>query len=173
MSSLTDARVRGARTGPGAAHVTDHYANNSDRDDHGRLKAGYGRCADSNAFGRLAAVHNRQLQAGSVRADRRSDPGQGLRGVHPVRVRVTGTDGVGDERVDREDDVGAPSRLGPPESPKQVPPLFECSLMNSSLMELLLATKLVDAKNRVVASPGCFLHGPPHGPPPLTKFCTP
>jgi hypothetical protein len=45
--------------------------------------------------------------------------------------------------------------------------------MNSSLMELLLAIKVVAAKNRVVASPGCFLHGPPHGPPPLTKFCTP
>jgi len=66
-----------------------------------------------------------------------------------------------------------PSRFGPPESPKQVPPLLECSLMNSSLIESLLAISVVDAKNRVVASPGCFLHGPPHGPPPLTKFCTP
>src|SRR3954463_3934134 len=65
-----------------------------------------------------------------------------------------------------------PSRFGPPESPKHVPPLLECSLMNSSLMELLLAISVVDAKNRVVASPGCFLQGPPQGPPPLTKFCT-
>ena len=42
-----------------------------------------------------------------------------------------------------------PSKIGTPESPKQVPPL-ECSLMNSSLIELLLATRVVAAKNRVV-----------------------
>src|SRR4051812_15681501 len=42
-----------------------------------------------------------------------------------------------------------PSRLGPPDSPKQVPPLFEWSLRNSSLIELLLATRVVAAKKRV------------------------
>jgi hypothetical protein len=42
-----------------------------------------------------------------------------------------------------------PSRLGPPESPKQVLPLLECNLMNSSLMELLLAISVVAAKKRV------------------------
>jgi hypothetical protein len=51
--------------------------------------------------------------------------------------------------------------LGSPESPKQVPPLLECSLMNSSLIESLLAIKVVAAKKRVVASPRCFLHGRP------------
>ena len=39
-----------------------------------------------------------------------------------------------------------PRRFGPPESPKQVPPLLECSLRNSSLLELLLATSVVWAK---------------------------
>ena len=58
----------------------------------------------------------------------------------------------------------APRRFGPPESPKHVPPLLECSLMNSPLIELLLPIRVVGAKNRVVESPGCFLHGPPHGP---------
>ena len=57
-----------------------------------------------------------------------------------------------------------PNRFGPPESPKQVPPLLECSLMNSPLMELLLATNVVVAKNRVVESPGSFLQGPLHVP---------
>ena len=46
-----------------------------------------------------------------------------------------------------------PSRFGPPESPKQVPPLLECSLRNSPLIELLLATRVVAAKNLVVESP--------------------
>src|SRR6476620_3566991 len=66
-----------------------------------------------------------------------------------------------------------PSRFGPPESPKQVPPLLECSLMNSSLIELLLATRVVAAKNRVAESPGDFLQFGSHGPPPFRKFCTP
>jgi hypothetical protein len=41
-----------------------------------------------------------------------------------------------------------PSKSGPPESPKHVPPLFACSLMNSSLIELLLATSVVDTRRR-------------------------
>ena len=35
------------------------------------------------------------------------------------------------------------NRFGSPESPKQAPPLLECSLMNSSLIELLLGTRVV------------------------------
>src|SRR6476469_2009470 len=66
-----------------------------------------------------------------------------------------------------------PSRFGPPESPKHVPPVFECSLMNSPLMLLLLCTRVVGAKNRVNALPVDFLQGPPHGPPPFRKSWTP
>src|SRR6476620_6693938 len=66
-----------------------------------------------------------------------------------------------------------PSRLGPPESPKQVPPLFECSLMNSSARVSLLATSVVEAKKRVAEAPSDFLQLGSQGPPPLTKPCTP
>ena len=38
-----------------------------------------------------------------------------------------------------------PARLGPPESPKHVPPLLEWILMNSSLMLLLLWTSVLGA----------------------------
>jgi transposase-like protein len=38
---------------PSALHTVERYANNPVETDHGRLKAGCGRCADSNAAGRL------------------------------------------------------------------------------------------------------------------------
>src|SRR5512133_2895461 len=66
-----------------------------------------------------------------------------------------------------------PSRFGPPESPKQVPPLLECSLMNSSASVSLLATNVVGAKKRVAEAPSDFLQFGSHGPPPLTKPWTP
>src|SRR5262245_46335 len=66
-----------------------------------------------------------------------------------------------------------PSRSGPPESPKHVPPLLTWYLMNSSLIELLLAISVDGAKNLVNAAPGTGLQGPPQGPPPLMKFWTP
>lgn len=47
-------------------------------------------------------------------------------------------------------------RLGLPESPKQVPPLFERNLRNSLLIVLLLATRVVAALKRVPDAPCDF-----------------
>src|SRR4051812_46159868 len=60
-----------------------------------------------------------------------------------------------------------PSRFGPPLSPKQVPPLLLCSLMNSALSRSLLAINDVRANNRDAEAPSYF------GPPPSTSPSTP
>src|SRR5215475_9932127 len=70
-----------------------------------------------------------------------------------------------------------PRKFGPPESPKQVPPLpwpgLADSLRNCGEMRSLLAMKLDGAKNRVKTSFTAGLHGPSQGPPPTAKFWAP
>lgn len=53
----------------------------------------------------------RALEAGPVRRHCGSDPAKCLGGVHSVGVGVAGADGVGHERVHREDDVGATEQV--------------------------------------------------------------
>jgi len=65
---------------------------------------------------------------------------------------MAGADGIGDERIDREDDVGAAEQFRLTGIAEAGATLLECSVMNSSLIESFLTISVVDAKNRV-ASP--------------------
>ena len=100
--------------------------------------------------------------------------GERLGGVHPVGVGVAGADRVRHERVDRRARRSCrPAGWARRSRRSRCPPLFECSLMNSSLIASLLATRVVGAKKRVAEAPSDFLQFGSHGPPPLTKPCTP
>jgi len=58
----------------------------------------------------------------------------------------TGTDQVGDDELTAKTMFVPPIRFGPPESPKQVPPLFRVQLDELAADLLLLATSVVCAK---------------------------
>ena len=114
------------------------------------------------------------LPGGPVCLDCGGDPGLRGRGVHAGQEYVLAVQtAFAPNEFSASTMLVPPSRSAPPESPKQLPPLFEWSLRNSSLITSLLATSVVAAKNRVVESPDDFLQFGSHGPPPLTKFCTP
>jgi len=122
---------------------------------------------------RRACACGWQLQAGSLRSNGRGDPGQGLGGVDPVGIGVTGADGVRHERVDRQDGVGTAEQVWSTGVAEACAPLVGVQLDELITDGVVARDQRRRREESGVASPGCFLQGPPQGPPPLTKFCTP